>query len=174
MSRFLAQNTLNSGQNRDILAKCPEFGTLSRNSGRLKALLLRVYSQDRRWERYQICFLWKLSQGLIEGFKIGWQWRDRRGRTANPHPIPHNAPSKVKQARERSLGVHGARLFNILPSHLRNENPGDFALFKNHLDIFLSTVPDQPTTPGLYRAASTNSLLDQVPLLLLWPQPVLC
>ena len=24
----------------------------------------------------------------------------------------------------------------------RNENSGDFALFKNHLDIFLSTVPD--------------------------------
>ena len=38
MSRFLAQNTLNSGQNRDILAKCPELGTLSRNSGRLKGL----------------------------------------------------------------------------------------------------------------------------------------
>ena len=26
---------------------------------------LRVYSQERRRERYQICFLWKLSQGLI-------------------------------------------------------------------------------------------------------------
>ena len=47
----------------------------------------------------------------------------------------------------------------------RNENSGDFALFKNHLDIFLSTVPDQPTIPGLSRAAATNSLLDQVPLL---------
>ena len=49
-------------------------------------------------------------------------------------------------------------------SYLRNENSGDFALFKNHLDIFLSSIPDQPTTPGLLRAASSNSLLDQVPL----------
>ena len=127
--------------------------------------LLRVYSQERRRERYQICFLWKLSQGLIEGYQINWQWSDRRGRLAIPNRIPLSAPTKVKQARERSLGVHGARLFNSLPIQLRNENSGDFALFKNHLDIFLSMVPDQPTTPGLLRAAATNSLLDQVPLL---------
>ena len=126
---------------------------------------LRVYSQERRRERYQICFLWKLNQGLIDGYSINWQWNDRRGRLAIPHSIPPSAHSTVKKARERSLGVHGARLFNILPAHLRNEDSGDFELFKNHLDIFLSTVPDQPTTPGLVRAAGTNSLLDQVPLL---------
>ena len=83
---------------------------------------------------------------------------------AIPHSIPSSAPSKVKQARERSLGVHDARLFNILPVHLRNEDSGDFELFKNHLDIFLSMVPDQPTLPGLVRSDGSNSLLDQVPL----------
>ena len=31
---------------------------------------LRVYSQERRRERYQICFLRKLSQGLISGYLI--------------------------------------------------------------------------------------------------------
>ena len=55
-------------------------------------------------------------------------------------------------------------LFNLLPVNIRNENSGDFPLFKNHLDICLSMVPDQPTTPGLVRAAESNSLLDQVPL----------
>ena len=125
---------------------------------------LRVYSQERRRERYQICFLWKLSQGLIEDYQIKWQWSDRRGRTALPNKVPLNVPARVKQARARSLGVHGTLLFNILPINLRNENSGDFALFKNHLDIFLSSVPDQPTTPGLYRAAGSNSLLDQIPL----------
>ena len=125
---------------------------------------LRVYSQERRRERYQICFLWKLSQGLVEGYSIDWQWSDRRGRLAIPKNISRSAPSKVKQARERSLAVHGPRIFNLLPVNLRNENSGDFALFKNHLDIFLSRIPDQPTTPGLARAAESNSLLDQVPL----------
>ena len=79
-----------------------------------------------------------------------------------PNHIPSSAPSMVKKARERSLGVHGARLFNLLPKSLRNENSGDFMLFKNNLDIFLATVPDQPTTLGLARAAVSNTLLEQV------------
>ena len=123
---------------------------------------LRVYSQERRRERYQICFLWKLSQGLTEGYSVKWQWSDRRGRFAIPNTIVRNAPTSVKQARERSLGVHGARLFNMLPKSLRNEDSRDFPLFKNHLDIFLARVPDQPTSSGLARPAASNSLLDQV------------
>ena len=126
---------------------------------------LRVYSQERRRERYQICFRWKQSQGLVDGYSFSWQWSDRRGRLAIPTSIPRSAPAKIHQARERSLGVHGPRLFNLLPRHLRNENCGDFELFKNHLDIFLGTVTDQPTTPGLGRAAVSNSLLDQIPLI---------
>ena len=125
---------------------------------------LRVYSQERRRERYQICFIWKLSQGLVSGFETKWQWSDRRGRLAVPASIPSNAPSDVKKARENFLNVHGARLFNLLPKTLRNENSADFPLFKNHLDIFLARIPDQPTTAGLARAAVSNSLLDQVPL----------
>ena len=123
---------------------------------------LRVYSQERRRERYQICFLWKLSQGLIDGYQINWQWSDRRGRYAIPKTIPSSAPTKVRLARERSLAVHGAHIFNLLPINLRNENSRDFPLFKNNLDIFLVTVPDQPTITGLARAAATNSLLDQI------------
>ena len=106
-----------------------------------------------------------LYKYLVETQSNQWQWSDRRGRLATPNNIPQNAPSMVKRARERSLGVHGARLFNILPKHLRNENSKDFPLFKNHLDLFLALVPDQPTTTGLSRAAATNSLLDQVQLL---------
>ena len=84
---------------------------------------------------------------------------------AIPNNIPLKASAKVKKARERSLGVHGARLFNLLPPNLRNENSGDFLLFKNHLDTFLSGIPDEPTTHGLARAVVSNSLLDQVPII---------
>ena len=129
-----------------------------------KLSFLRVYSQERRRERYQICFLWKCTQGLVEGYDITWQWSDRRGRLAVPTKILRNSPSMVRRAREMSLSVHGAHLFNLLPKSLRNENSGDSLLFKNHLDIFLSRIPDQPTTPGLARAAASNSLVDQVPL----------
>ena len=124
---------------------------------------LGLSSQERRRERFQICLLWKISQGLIDGYDIQWTHGERRGRMAVPKQIVKDAQSKVRKARERSLGVHGARLYNMLPLNLRNENSGDFLLFKNHLDIFLATVPDEPTTQGLVRAASSNSLLDQIP-----------
>ena len=93
---------------------------------------------------------------------MNWQWSERRGRYAIPNPIPRNAPFLCEEGQGRSLGVHGAHVFNILPKSLRNENSADFPLFKNHLDIFLAMVPDQPTTTGLARPAASNSLLDQV------------
>ena len=141
--------------------KCPKLKNLNYWE---KLSELRVYSQERRRERYQICFLWKLSQGMVEGFTIKWQWSDRRGRLAVPNGVSKNAPNSVRKARENFLNVHGAKLFNILPKSLRNEDCGDFELFKNHLDLFLAQIPDQPTVSGLVRAASSNSLLDQVPL----------
>ena len=59
---------------------------------------LRVYSQERRRERYQICFLWKETQGLISGYEIKCQLSDRRVRLAVPHQIPCDAPSRVNKA----------------------------------------------------------------------------
>ena len=125
---------------------------------------LRLYSQERRRERYMICFLWKLSCGLIGGYNIRWQQSDRRGLYAMTAPLARGAPAAVRRARESSLAVRGARLFNLLPASLRNQ-AGSFDTFKRHLDIFLSVVPDQPTVPGLARAAASNSLMDQIPLL---------
>ena len=59
--------------------------------------------------------------------------------------------------------MKGVHLFNMMPTQLRNSDHGDIDMFKNHLDIFLGNIPDQPTTSGLTRGAQTNSLLHQVP-----------
>ena len=84
--------------------------------------------------KFLIIIAWTLLENgtVAVIISISWEWRERRGRIAIPNAIPSSAPSKVQQARERSLGVHGARIFNLLPSNLKNENSGDFALFKNH------------------------------------------
>ena len=74
-----------------------------------------------------------------------------------PANINRKAATKIKGAKEKSL--------RVLPKSLRNENSKDFALFKNHLDIFLSRIPDQPTIPGFGRAAASNSLVDQISLI---------
>ena len=120
---------------------------------------LQLYSQERRRERYMICFLWKLSRGLIEGYNIRWQWSDRRGKYAVPAPLVRGAPASVRRASERSSSVRGAMLFNQLPAVIRTQTC-NFESFKYQLDVFLSAIPDQPTVPGLARAAASNSLLD--------------
>ena len=44
-----------------------------------------------------------------------------------------------------------------------NSEHGDIPMFKNHLDVYLANIPDQPTVTGEARGAQTNSLLHQIP-----------
>ena len=126
---------------------------------------LHLYSQERRRDRYQIIFLWKISQGLVSGYDVDFTSGGlRRGRYIIPKQVDRKAPALVRNARERSLGVRGAQIFNLLPDNLRTMNSEHVDMFKNHLDHFLETIPDQPTVTGLGRAAESNSLLHQLPL----------
>ena len=130
-----------------------------------RLLSLRLYSQERRRERYQVIFLWKISQGLVQGYDMEFKNFDRRLRMAVPHPVTRDACATVRRARESSLGVKGARIFNLLPAWIRTLNGVSVSEFKCELDRFLAGVPDQPTCPGRQRAAATNSLLDQLQLI---------
>ena len=126
---------------------------------------LRLYSQERRRERYMIIFVWKNSQQMVSGYTIPFTTTcSRTGRKAVPAPVPQSARAAVRQARAGTLAVRGAQLFNTMPASLRNSDHGDILMFKNHLDIYLQDIPDQPTIAGLGRGASSNSLLHQVPL----------
>ena len=100
--------------------------------------------------------LWVLSPIHMQ---VQQDWK-----TSCPSYNPPSAPESVKKARNGSLAVKGAQLFNLLPINLRNSDHGDVPMFKNHLDIFLADIPDQPTVSGLGRAAETNSLLHQIPI----------
>ena len=125
---------------------------------------LRLFSQERRRERYILIFLWEINQGKVKGYDIKFVSSDRRGRYAVPKLVCRSAPSNVRRAREGSLGVRGAMLFNLLPAHIRDSNVTSVEAFKVLLDTYLQTVPDQPTVSGLTRAAETNSLIHQIPL----------
>ena len=71
---------------------------------------LRLYSQERRRERYQVIFLWKISQGMVSGYLVNFSADSgRRGRTIVTNTVVVSAPAVVQHARERTLGVHGAR-----------------------------------------------------------------
>ena len=129
---------------------------------RLEAL--HLYSQERRRERYCIIFLWKVAQGLVHGYNATFTSSPRRGRLMKVSPICSRAAASVKNARESSLQVKGAQLFNTIPRALRDITVGSPEQFKHQLDQWLATIPDQPTIPGRPRAATSNSLLHQAPL----------
>ena len=123
---------------------------------------LGMYSQKRRRERYQLMFIWKLSQGLVTGYSLPFQNNDRRGTHVIVPRLSSRSPSSVRKAREASLQVKVDRLYNSMPLHLRNMTGVSVEVFKAALDTWLGSIPDQPTTNGRQRAALTNSLLDQV------------
>ena len=113
-----------------------------------------------------VIFLWKLSQGLVKGYEVTFtNQQGRRGRTIVPSSVLRNSPAAVRKARESSLGVKGARIFNLLPASLRDLNSKHVDTFKSNLDAYLSKVPDQPTVGGRVRAAESNSLLHQIPMM---------
>ena len=75
-----------------------------------------------------------------------------------------SAPVVIRNARERSLGVRGAYVFNLLLEKLRSNSNGHVDLFKNHLDMLLYSIPNKPTVTGLGKAADSNGLLHKLPL----------
>ena len=102
---------------------------------------------------------------MVQGYTISTMQTPRRGRLVEVPPYQSKAPAPVRRARESSLSVKGARLFNLIPRALRDTQSGTVDQFKYKLDEWLAVVPDQPTISGRQRAANTNSLLDQVGLL---------
>ena len=78
---------------------------------------------------------------MVKGYKMDFMYSPRRGWSATPKPISKSAPASVRKAREGSLAVKGAALFNICPRELRDMASGH----QDSLDAWLQTIPDQPT-----------------------------
>ena len=56
----------------------------------------------------------------LENSHLPFQQNERRGRHVAVPPMATHSPSAVRKAREASLQVKGARLFNLIPMDLRN------------------------------------------------------
>ena len=103
--------------------------------------------------------------GLVDGYSLKFKNEGtRRGRECEVAEVVRNSPLEVRKARENSLSVKGAKLFNLLPSDIRNISSDNVLHFKTRLDSFLAKIPDEPTSAEQGRAADSNSLLHQLPL----------
>ena len=130
---------------------------------------LKLYSIQRRHERYAIIYIWKIIQNLAPNLTINPVTTiksERRGVYCNIPPVRHTGCSaKVSTIRENSFAIRGPRLFNSLPREIRELTDVSVDTFKRSVDKFLSMIPDMPSVPGYAgrRPAKSNSLLDMIP-----------
>ena len=122
---------------------------------------LRLYSPQRRRERYICIYMWKILEGMVPNFGIEVMHNKRKGRYCRVPLIRSAVPGRIKTIRYNSMGINGSRIFNVLPQALRYMSGSSIASFKNALDTHLATVPDEPRVPGLIKFCSrgSNSLL---------------
>ena len=130
---------------------------------RLKSL--KLYSLQRRRERYIIIYIWRILEDQVPNLEctpIQSQQHQRRGRECLVPIVSNYASPLVRQARFSSIAVRGPKLFNCLPQALRNISGCEVDSFKRALDRFLSGIPDEPPVHGYtqFRRCETNSLVD--------------
>ena len=110
---------------------------------------LRLYSLQRRRERYIAIYTWKILEGHAPNIASGEaslaaKWHPRRGRECAVPKVQNTAPARIQTIRRSSFAIMGPRIFNSLPKHIRDITDCDLSLFKSRLDRFLSKIPDQP------------------------------
>ena len=132
---------------------------------------MRLSSIERRLQRYRVIYLWKIVIGLVHNQGIYWNVSPTVGVLINV-PLKKCSPPSTQKYWDQSLGVHGGKLFNMLPANLRNFAEPDIEGFKCELDKFLEIIPDCPCTQYLHPAPispitgkNSNCLLDWIPYL---------
>ena len=127
---------------------------------------LKLYSLQRRRERYQVIYLWSIIESLVPNIannetgdliRVQSAIQSRRGRTISTKVL---GSSRFSTLRFNSLPFSGARLFNALPKHVRNLTECSKIAFKYQLDKCLSKIPDHPLLSCAHIPAqvSSNSL----------------
>jgi hypothetical protein len=134
---------------------------------------LGLYSLQRRRERYEAIYVWKILEGKVPNMSqisrrqisIANSKESRNGRSCVIHQPTKTACCRVRTIVSSSFPVRAVQTFNVLPKHIRNLTGCDVNSFKSALDTFLKYIPDEPPTSGYYSVAESNSLLHQIPLM---------
>ena len=85
---------------------------------------------------------------------------DRVGRKCKIPPLK----MRERKKREQSFQVAGPVLFNCLPKEIRNMKGCGVEEFKENLDKFLKTIPDEPKIGGAMpmNSRQSNSIIHQM------------
>ena len=122
---------------------------------RLKSLGLM--SLQRRRERYDIIYMWKILNGLVPNdLNITFHFNPRHGIRAVVPSHTKSSSAATKTLVDASFLVRGCNLWNSLPAEINTAT--SLSDFKHKLDQTLRYLPDQPPVAG-YPTTSSNSLV---------------
>ena len=125
---------------------------------RLKTL--KLYSLQRRRERYAVVMMWKMAIGLTKNFlNLKFYYTPRFGMKCHIKLSKTTAPRHVQTIRNNYFTAVGPSLFNCIPKSVKDKVKLD--TFKSALDSFLQSIPDLPPIPG-YNYTNKNSIVDWV------------
>ena len=113
-----------------------------------------MYSQEQRMERYRIVYIWKILEGLVPNCGVECDKENARlGRKVKIPSLSKNGRQAVQTMREASFQINGAILFNCLAKKVRGIKVHQDE-FKEALDDYLSTIPDQPRIGSMVPTAT--------------------
>ena len=108
---------------------------------------VKLYSLQRRRERYCIILIWKIIENKSQNLSdpILCNFSDRRGRSC---VISHVNTGRHGTLAYNSFRLRAIRLLNSLPEAIRDITNCSVCSFMQRLDYYLSSIPDLPCSPG--------------------------
>ena len=110
---------------------------------------LNLYSIQRRRDRYQIIYLWKIIEKIVPNLSapITCTYSERRGRSCAVLHVNVGRLDTLCYNRFRWRAIR-IRMFNKLPIHIRMISSCSVDKFKSQLDKHLRNISDLPCQPG--------------------------
>ena len=108
---------------------------------------LRLYSLQRRRDRYIVIYMWKILDNLVPNLipKVQIYTSERRGRLCYTQHVP---VGHIGSICFNSFRWKASRLFNALPANIRNTTNCETSVFKKKVDSYLQTILDNPCVPN--------------------------
>ena len=109
---------------------------------------LKLYSLERRKERYIIMYVWKMITRIVPNIGITTKHHKRYCRSCEIRKLARESTVKTKTICSASLKMWGcSSLFNTFFKHIRNAENITSNYFKYQLNKFLESVTDQLCLP---------------------------
>lgn len=118
---------------------------------------LRLYSLQRRRERYQVIHMWKIYKEIIPNDLVFEFYSSRSHGIKCRRPKLNLKNKRISTLRNNYFTSVGPALFNAIPSSITSSK--SLNIFKSKLDKFLHLIPDTPPLPN-YVSQNHNSILE--------------